>query len=44
VHDLRGRDPDFFMPTGVREQDGRVWLGSLRGDHLAAFDTPAATG
>jgi sugar lactone lactonase YvrE len=42
VHDLRGKDPDFFMPTGVREHDGKVWLGSLRGDRLAVFDTPAA--
>src|SRR4030095_6774227 len=44
VHDLRGKDPDFFMPTGVREHDGKVWLGSLRGDRLAVFDTPAAQG
>jgi sugar lactone lactonase YvrE len=40
MHDLRGKDADFFMPTGVREHDGKVWLGSLRGYHLAAFETP----
>ena len=40
VHDLAGRDPAFHMPTGVREHDGKVWLGSLRGEHLAVFDKP----
>jgi sugar lactone lactonase YvrE len=40
VHDLRGKDQDFYMPTGVREHDGKVWLGSLRGYHLASFETP----
>jgi sugar lactone lactonase YvrE len=40
MHDLRGKDDVFFMPTGVREHDGKVWLGSLRGCHLAAFDSP----
>jgi sugar lactone lactonase YvrE len=33
VHDLDVRDPEslarFHMPTGVREHEGRVWLGSL---------------
>ena len=40
VHDLAGKDRDFYMPTGVREHDGKVWLGSLRGEHLAVFDKP----
>lgn len=40
VHDLAGKDRDFYMPTGVREHDGKVWLGSLRGQHLAWFDKP----
>ena len=38
VHDVSTRNGDFFMPTGVREHDGRVWLGSLRGGYLAWFD------
>jgi sugar lactone lactonase YvrE len=41
VHDIQTTHPDFFMPTGVREHDGKVWLGSLRGDHLAMFPAPA---
>lgn len=41
VHDLRGTHPAFHMPTGVRERDGKVWLGSLGTTHLAVFDTPA---
>jgi sugar lactone lactonase YvrE len=40
VHDLRGKHPDFRMPTGVRERDGRVWLGSIGTAHLATFPTP----
>ena len=40
VHDLVGKDRDFHMPTGVREHDGVVWLGSLRGNHLASFAKP----
>ena len=30
VHDLSGESTDFHMVTGVREHDGRVWLGSLQ--------------
>ncbi|TDD14922.1 SMP-30/gluconolactonase/LRE family protein [Kribbella turkmenica] len=41
VHDLRGRHPAFRMPTGVRERDGRVWLGSIGTNALATFPTPA---
>lgn len=40
VHDLRGKHPDFRMPTGVRERDGKVWLSSIGTTHLAAFPTP----
>lgn len=40
VHDLRGKDPDFHMPTGVRERDGKVWLASIGCDYLAVFDKP----
>jgi sugar lactone lactonase YvrE len=41
VHDLRGTHPDFHMPTGVREHDGKVWLSSIGTTHLAVFDTPS---
>jgi len=41
VHDLRGKHPDFRMPTGVRERDGKVWLGSIGTTHLATFPTPS---
>jgi hypothetical protein len=41
VHDLRAKHPDFHMPTGVRERDGRVWLGSIGTSALATFPTPA---
>ena len=40
VHDLRGKHPEFRMPTGVRERDGKVWLSSIGTTHLATFDTP----
>ena len=29
VHDVDVATPDFHMVTGVREHDGRVWMGSL---------------
>ena len=29
VHDVDVDTPDYHMVTGVREHDGRVWLGSL---------------
>lgn len=29
VHDVDVRTDDFHMVTGVREHDGRVWMGSL---------------
>jgi sugar lactone lactonase YvrE len=40
IHDLRSKHPNFHMPTGVRERDGRVWLGSIGTTHLATFPTP----
>jgi sugar lactone lactonase YvrE len=29
VHDLNGKHEEFHMVTGVREHEGRVWVGSL---------------
>ncbi len=29
VHDVDVDTPDYHMVTGVREHEGRVWLGSL---------------
>jgi hypothetical protein len=40
VHDLRAKHPGFHMPTGVRERDGKVWLGSIGTSSLAVFPTP----
>lgn len=33
--------PDFHFVTGVREHDGRVWLGSLEESAVAVFDLEA---
>lgn len=44
VHDLQGVHPRFGMTTGVREHDGTVWLGSLVGTTVAAFDLPGTAG
>ena len=38
VHDLRGDETRFHMVTGVREHDGRVWLGSLHEPAIAVID------
>jgi sugar lactone lactonase YvrE len=42
VHDIDVRDAEsltkFHMPTGVREHDGRVWLGSLHEPAVAVVD------
>ncbi|WP_277498320.1 SMP-30/gluconolactonase/LRE family protein [Nocardioides sp. ChNu-99] len=42
VHDLEVRDPatraQFHMVTGVREHEGRVWLGSLHEGSVARVD------
>ena len=33
---------DYHLVTGVREQDGRVWLGSLVEPAVAWFELTAA--
>ncbi len=38
VHDHALDPTDFHMATGVREHDGRVWLGSLHEPAIAAFE------
>jgi sugar lactone lactonase YvrE len=38
VHDLHGEAGGFHMVTGVREQDGKVWLGSLHEPAVAVID------
>ena len=38
VHDVQRTDPDFHFATGVREADGRVYMGSLLTSTLAWFD------
>lgn len=40
VHDFFGTPPAFHMVTGVRERDGRVYLGSLHERAIAMFDLP----
>jgi sugar lactone lactonase YvrE len=35
VHDLQTPGGRFFMATGVREQNGTVWLGSLKAPAIA---------
>lgn len=44
VHDLDvdqpERGPGFHMVTGVREHDGRIWLGSLHEPSVAVLDRP----
>ena len=38
VRDLDVRTDDFHMVTGVREHDGRVWLGSLQEPAVATLE------
>lgn len=38
VHDIDVSTDDFHMATGVREHDGRVWLGSLHEPAIAVVD------
>jgi sugar lactone lactonase YvrE len=38
VHDISLAADDYHMATGVREHDGRVWLGSLAEPAVAWFD------
>jgi sugar lactone lactonase YvrE len=40
VHDIAADASQFHMVTGVREHNGRVWLGSLEEPAVAVFDTP----
>ncbi|WP_122817715.1 SMP-30/gluconolactonase/LRE family protein [Nocardioides pantholopis] len=37
VHDHTVDTPDFHMVTGVREHDGRVWMGSLHEPAIAVL-------
>jgi sugar lactone lactonase YvrE len=38
VHDISGDASSFHMVTGVREHDGRLWLGSLHEPAVAVID------
>ena len=38
VHDVDVTTDDYHMVTGVREHDGRVWLGSLHEPAIAVVD------
>ena len=38
VHDLDLPADGYHMVTGVREHDGRVWLGSLHEPAIAVYD------
>jgi sugar lactone lactonase YvrE len=38
VHDLQATVDGLSLVTGVREHNGVVWLGSLHGQAIAAFD------
>jgi sugar lactone lactonase YvrE len=40
VHDFRGVRPDYHLVTGVREDDGVVYLGSLEERAVAYFSLP----
>ncbi|WP_144122858.1 SMP-30/gluconolactonase/LRE family protein [Catellatospora sichuanensis] len=40
VHDLQTATPGFSMVTGVREESGTVWLGSLHSAAIAHFTLP----
>jgi len=40
VHDLAGDASGYHMVTGVREHEGRVWLGSLHEPAVAVIDVP----
>jgi hypothetical protein len=38
VHDCNVDTGDFHMVTGVREHEGRVWMGSLHERGVAVLD------
>ncbi|WP_243060879.1 SMP-30/gluconolactonase/LRE family protein [Nocardioides sp. SR21] len=40
VHDVDLPDATYHMVTGVREHDGRLWLGSLHEPAIAVVDLP----
>lgn len=40
VHDISGDVSGFHMVTGVREHDGRLWLGSLHEPAVAVISVP----
>ncbi|CAA9389420.1 MAG: hypothetical protein AVDCRST_MAG32-2216 [uncultured Nocardioides sp.] len=40
VHDLDLADEGYHMVTGVREHEGRVWVGSLHEPAVAVIDRP----
>lgn len=40
VHDITGDATGFHMVTGVREHDGRLWLGSLHEPAVAVIQLP----
>ena len=44
VHDLLADADGYHMVTGVREHEGRVWLGSLEEPAVAVFDAPVSKG
>jgi sugar lactone lactonase YvrE len=41
VHEFRGRIDGFWFLTGVRERDGKLWLGSLEGSVVGSLDIAA---
>ncbi len=43
VHAFGGEHPGFSMATGVREKDGRLWLGSLERSAVAVLGVWRAT-
>ena len=38
MHDVDVKTDGYHMVTGVREHDGRVWLGSLHEPAIAVVD------
>ena len=38
VHDIDASTPGYHMVTGVREHEGRVWLGSLEEPAVAVVE------
>jgi sugar lactone lactonase YvrE len=40
VHDVQGDATGYHMVTGVREHDGKLWLGSLHEPAVAVIEVP----